>query len=371
DRVLAASLVSRVNVPHFDRSVVDGYAVKLKDVSGATESIPAFLKIMGSVKMGKETHLTLENGQTVYVPTGGMVPKGTEAMVMIEYTEKFSDWELAIYKSAGSQDNMMMTGDDVTCGDVLFEMGHRLRPQDIGAISAIGYTSAIVFKRPRISIISTGDEIIKPGEIPKPGEIVDINTPAIGAMTKRLGAVVDQCIYAKDDPKEIEDAICKGLESSDAVVLSGGSSVGDRDYTLTVLDKLGEVFLHGLSVKPGKPTIMATVNGKAVVGLPGQPASAIMVYLLVMRKLMTIFYKKDLYAHHYLTGKMTENVHAAPGRRTFQTVAVETTNGEVLVKPTFGKSGMITLLSYSDGYIEMTENEEGINAGDSVKVILF
>lgn len=370
-RVLSAPVVSGVNVPHFDRSVVDGYAVKLRDVQGASESIPAFLKLTGAAAMGRETTLSLHTGEAVYVPTGGMVPAGTEAMVMIEYTERFGEDELAVYKGAGSLENMMLTGDDIRAGARVFEAGHTIRPQDVGVLSSVGVVEVPVYTKPRITIISTGDEIIRPGQTPGPGQIVDINTPAIAALSEKLGAEAAGVAYAADDPQAIEDAIARGLEQSDAVVLSGGSSVGERDYTLAVLKKLGEVFLHGLSIKPGKPTIMGRAMGKPVIGLPGQPASAIMVYMVVMKKLMNIFHKTDLYKNQYIVGTLTENVHAAPGRRTFQTVAVETGEDGVRVKPTYGKSGMITLLAYSDGYIEMTENEEGKNPGDSVKVMLF
>ncbi|CAK7079767.1 MAG: Molybdopterin molybdenumtransferase [Eubacterium sp.] len=370
-RVLSAPVVSGVNVPHFDRSVVDGYAVKLRDVQGASESIPAFLKLTGAAAMGRETTLSLHTGEAVYVPTGGMVPAGTEAMVMIEYTERFGEDELAVYKGAGSLENMMLTGDDIRAGARVFEAGHTIRPQDVGVLSSVGVVEVPVYTKPRITIISTGDEIIRPGQTPGPGQIVDINTPAIAALSEKLGAEAAGVAYAADDPQAIEDAIVRGLEQSDAVVLSGGSSVGERDYTLAVLKKLGEVFLHGLSIKPGKPTIMGRAMGKPVIGLPGQPASAIMVYMVVMKKLMNIFHKTDLYKNQYIVGTLTENVHAVPGRRTFQTVAVETGEDGVRVKPTYGKSGMITLLAYSDGYIEMTENEEGKNPGDSVKVMLF
>ena len=370
-RVLSAPVVSGVNVPHFDRSVVDGYAVKLRDVQGASESIPAFLKLTGAAAMGRETTLSLHTGEAVYVPTGGMVPAGTEAMVMIEYTERFGEDELAVYKGAGSLENMMLTGDDIRAGARVFEAGHTIRPQDVGVLSSVGVVEVPVYKKPRITIISTGDEIIRPGQTPGPGQIVDINTPAIAALSEKLGAEAAGVAYAADDPQAIEDAIVRGLEQSDAVVLSGGSSVGERDYTLAVLKRLGEGFLHGLSIKPGKPTIMGRAMGKPVIGLPGQPASAIMVYMVVMKKLMNIFHKTDLYKNQYIVGTLIENVHAAPGRRTFQTVAVETGEDGVRVKPTYGKSGMITLLAYSDGYIEMTENEEGKNPGDSVKVMLF
>ncbi|MBK5243787.1 MAG: molybdopterin molybdotransferase MoeA [Eubacteriaceae bacterium] len=370
-RVLENEMVSTMNVPHFNRSVVDGFAVKLTDVQGASTAIPGFLRIAGEVLMGKETHLVLNQGETIYVPTGGMLPQGTEAMVMIEYCEKLGDQDLAIYKNAGSNENIMLIGDDIKIGDCVFQKGHLLRPQDIGVLSALGYLEVDVFKLPRVTIISTGDEIIRPGEVPKPGEVIDINTPALGAVTQRLGARVVFMGYARDDCDTIQLAVKNAIEKSDMVVLSGGSSMGEKDYTSKVIDNLGEVLIHGLSVKPGKPTILGIVDGKPVVGLPGQPASAIMVYMIILREFMTIFYGQDHFKYQTIQGKLMENIHAAPGRRTFQTVAIKEVNGLIEVRPTYGKSGMITLLSYSDGYIEMTENEEGKNAGDSVQVTLF
>lgn len=371
NRVLREDISSTMNVPHFNRSVVDGYAVKLTDVQGASTAIPGFLRITGEVLMGKETHLVLNQGETIYVPTGGMLPQGTEAMVMIEYCEKLGDKDLAIYKNAGSNENIMLIGDDIKIGECVFQKGHLLRPQDIGVLSALEYLEVDVLKLPRVTIISTGDEIIRPGEVPKPGEVIDINTPALAAVTQRLGAKVVFMGYARDDCDIIQLALKNALEKSDMVVLSGGSSMGEKDYTSKVIDNLGEVLLHGLSVKPGKPTILGMVNGKPVVGLPGQPASAIMVYMIILREFMTIFYGQDQFKYQTIQGILMENIHAAPGRRTFQTIAIKEVNGLIEVRPTFGKSGMITLLSYSDGYIEMTENEEGKNAGDLVQVTLF
>lgn len=371
NRVLGEDISSTMNVPHFNRSVVDGYAVKLTDVQGASTAIPGFLRIAGEVLMGKETHLVLNQGETIYVPTGGMIPVGTEAMVMIEYCEKLGDNDLAIYENAGSNENIMLIGDDIKIGECVFKKGHLMRPQDIGVLSALGYLEVDVFKLPRVTIISTGDEIIRPGEVPKPGEIIDINTPALGAVTQRLGAQVIFMGYARDDCDIIQQSVKEGLKNSDIVILSGGSSMGEKDYTVKVIDNLGEVLLHGLAVKPGKPTILGIVDGKPVVGLPGQPASAIMVYMIILRELMTIFYGQDQFKYQTIQGRLMDNIHAAPGRRTFQTIAIKEVNGSIEVRPTYGKSGMITLLSYSDGYIEITENEEGKNAGDLVQVTLF
>lgn len=370
-RVLAEDIVATMNVPHFDRSVVDGYAVKLTDVQGASAAIPGFLKIKGEVQMGVATCLTLSQGETVYVPTGGMVPGGTEAMIMVEYTEKLSDGDLAVYQNAGPNENMMRIGDDIRDGETAFVRGHFLRPQDIGVLSALGFLQVEVLRQPRLSIISTGDEIIRPGEKPRPGEIIDINTPALAAVARRLGAEVVATSYASDDFAVIQEAVRDALDKGDIVILSGGSSMGEKDYTVKVIDQLGEVLLHGLAVKPGKPTILGKVDGKPVVGLPGQPASAIMVFMIILKELMTLYYGRDFFRYQSVTGRLTQNIHAAPGRRTFQTVSIKENSGTIAVTPTHGKSGMITLLSGSDGYIEITENEEGKNVGDLVEVTLF
>lgn len=370
-RVLSADIVSTMDVPHFDRSVADGYAVKLTDVQGASNAIPGFLRIVGEVQMGKETIESLHQGETFYVPTGGMVPAGTEAMIMIEYTEKLGEKDLAIYTNAGANENMMRIGDDIRNGELVFSRGHLLRPQDIGVLSALGYQHIAVYKRPRLSIISTGDEIIRPGTTPKPGEVIDINTPALAAVAKRLGAEVISTGYARDDREEIRSAVENGIENGDMVILSGGSSMGEKDYTVQVIDGLGQVLLHGLAVKPGKPTILGTVSQKPVIGLPGQPAAAIMVLMIVLQEFMKLYYGQDVFKYQTVQGMLMENVHAAPGRRTFQTVSISKTENGIEVRPSHGKSGMITLLSYSDGYIEITENEEGKNTGDLVEVTLF
>jgi molybdenum cofactor synthesis domain len=370
-RVLSADIVSTMDVPHFDRSVVDGYAVKLTDVQGAGSAIPGFLRIVGEVQMGKETTESLNQGETLYVPTGGMVPAGTEAMIMIEYTEKLGEKDLAIYTNAGANENMMRIGDDIRNGELVFSRGHLLRPQDIGVLSALGYLQVEVYKRPRLSIISTGDEIIRPGETPKPGEVIDINTPALAAVAKRLGADVISTAYARDDQEEIRKAVELGIKNGDMVILSGGSSMGEKDYTVQVIDRLGEVLLHGLAVKPGKPTILGSVLQKPVIGLPGQPAAAIMVLMIVLQEFMKRYYDQDSFNNQTIQGVLMENIHASPGRRTFQTVSIKKVENGIEVRPTHGKSGMITLLSYSDGYIEITENEEGKNAGDQVEVTLF
>ncbi|MDK2962523.1 MAG: molybdopterin molybdotransferase [Eubacteriaceae bacterium] len=371
NRYLAKDLIAGMDVPHFNRSVVDGYAVKLSDVQGASESIPGFLKIIGEVKMGHETRLNLSQGETVYVPTGGMVPDGTEAMIMIEYTEKMGQSDLAVYSSIGLHENMMLIGDDIRKDQIVLKKGHLLRPQDIGALSALGYTEALVYKRPKIGIISTGDEVIRPGQIPKPGQIIDINTPALSALAVSRGFELVNTDYVHDSFEAIKDKITELLADCDLLLLSGGSSMGEKDYTVKVIEELGEVFLHGLAVKPGKPTILGKINEKPVIGLPGQPAAAIMVFTMISDFLQDIFYEKKEEPLKKINGILMENIHAAPGRRTFQTVKIKKNGERLEVWPTYGKSGMITLLSDSQGYLDIDEDTEGLNAGQVVEVNLF
>jgi molybdopterin molybdotransferase len=371
DRILATDVISTMDVPHFNRSVVDGYAVKLTDIQGASASVPGFLKIIGEVEMGAETTLVLRQGETAYVPTGGMVPEGTEAVVMIEYAEKLGERDLAIYQNVGAYENMMRIGDDIAIGETVLSKGHFIRPQDIGVLSALGHLEIEVYKPLEITIISTGDEIIPPGQMPKPGQVIDINTPALKAVARRFGTRIVSSTYARDDFEILKETVEDGLKVSDMVVLSGGSSMGEKDYTAKVIDLIGKVLLHGLSVKPGKPTILGKVDNKPVLGLPGQPAAAIMVFMVLLREFLQLYYQQDYFRVQMVKGVLTENIHAAPGRRSFQTVKIKKNNAAYDVTPTHGKSGMITLLSFSDGYIEITENEEGKNAGDLVEVMLF
>jgi molybdopterin molybdotransferase len=300
-----------------------------------------------------------------------MVPDGTEAMIMIEYTEKMGQSDLAVYSSIGLHENMMLIGDDIRKDQIVLKKGHLLRPQDIGALSALGYTEALVYKRPKIGIISTGDEVIRPGQIPKPGQIIDINTPALSALAVSRGFELVNTDYVHDSFEAIKDKITELLADCDLLLLSGGSSMGEKDYTVKVIEELGEVFLHGLAVKPGKPTILGKINEKPVIGLPGQPAAAIMVFTMISDFLQDIFYEKKEEPLKKINGILMENIHAAPGRRTFQTVKIKKNGERLEVWPTYGKSGMITLLSDSQGYLDIDEDTEGLNAGQVVEVNLF
>ncbi len=369
-RVLGEDIVSAVDVPHFDRSVVDGYAVRVADVQGASETIPAFLRVIGHTEMGCENTASLDEGESMYVPTGGMVPRGTEAVVMIEYTQAISDDEIAVYKNASMYENMLRIGDDIRRGDAVLPRGKTLMAQDIGALTSTGHRQVPVYRRPKFAVISTGDEIIAPQSELIPGRINDINTYTISAQLARFGGDVIIKDVVADDYGRIRDAISDAVVQCDVVFISGGSSVGNKDYTYKILDEMpnADLIVHGLNIKPGKPTIVANVCGKPVIGLPGQPASALIVLRQMLGILHEVYYGWPQ-MQTYVTARLDQNVAGAPGRQTYQVVTLGSdTDGGMTASVLRGKSGMISLLSRADGYIIIEAHQEGKEKGERVRV---
>jgi len=254
DRVVAKDVFSNIDVPHFKRSTVDGYAVNSKDTHGASESLPIFLEIMGESEMGKGINCKVERDGAVYVPTGGMIPEGADSVVMIEYVEKFDDTSIAVYRPSTNKENMVDIGDDIKKGEAVLSKGLKLRSQDIGVLSSIGIEKVTVYKRPKMTIISTGDEIIGPNDELLPGKIRDINTYTLSALSEKLGLEVVGRYVVKDNFDLLKTNLESALDKSDIVILSGGSSVGTKDITTDVINATGEpgVFLHGVAIKPGK-----------------------------------------------------------------------------------------------------------------------
>jgi molybdopterin molybdotransferase len=371
-RVLAEDVVSSENVPGFDRSTVDGYAIAAEDSHGATDSIPAILNIKGEVRMGEDSALTIQSGEAVYVPTGGMLPKGTTGMIMIENTEKMDEQTLLVYKPVSKGENILFEAEDIKEGSTVLTKGTKLNSQTIGALASLGIAKVKVFRKPRVHIISTGDEIIDIDQILEAGKIRDINTYSIAALVESLGGEVSGREIIGDDYERLLDGVSKGLENSDILVLSGGSSVGTRDYSHQVIEALGGkgVLVHGLSIKPGKPTIVGDGKGKLVVGLPGHPVSSIVVFKAIIEPyILALQYRKEIKPQ--VKAEVTHNFPSSPGKETYHMVRLRMEDGRYLATPSFGKSGMITLLSGSHGYIVIREHEEGINKGDLRDVFLI
>lgn len=370
-RVLAEDVHARENVPLFRRSTVDGYAVRASDTGGAGESIPVFLRIAGEVEMGHAPQAEVEPGTCVYVPTGGMIPEGADGVVMVEYCELFSDKEVAVYKSAAAGANIVEAGDDMKEGQKVLEKGTKITPQAIGTLAALGITRVRTYCPFRITIISTGDELVGPQETPKPGQVRDINTYGLYAMAGRMGFEVSECAVLKDDRKLLLKAARSGMEHSDIVAISGGSSQGKKDETNSVIDELSSegAFTQGLALKPGKPTILGydKPTQTLLAGLPGHPAAAMLVFKLVIGWLWrTISGEKEPYPR---TAAISTNLPAAPGKLTCQLVHLAgKEDGSLEAVPIFGRSGLISTLSRADGYILIEENKEGLKKGEQVSV---
>ena len=367
-RVLAEDIISNVDVPEFDRSVVDGYAVLAKDTEGATESIPTFLKVVGESKMGESYDISINSGECVYVPTGGMLPKNANACVMVEYVENITDDKIAVFNSVQEGKNVVKKSDDISKSDVVLRKGKIISPADMGFLSSVAVSKIIVYKKLNITIISTGDELVDNDKDYKLGKIRDVNTNLLIGLSQKYNLNVINNYLLKDDEQLLEDTIIKAMKESDLVVVSGGSSKGKKDASSIVIERLcsSKVLTHGIAIKPGKPTITAYDNNTntIVVGLPGHPVASAILFRFVV---VDIIYKLMNVDINYYTceGNITENIAASPGRMTIQLVNVDK---DYNVKPIYGKSGLIRTLSQADGFIKLDINQEGLNKGDKVNV---
>lgn len=372
-RILAQDLFSAQNIPAFRRSTVDGYAVVSKDTTAAGESIPVFLTVKGRVEMGVAAKFAILSGECAVVPTGGMLPEGADAVVMVEYSEPFGRDGVALYHSAANGENTVQMGEDVREGERLLRRGKRLLPQDIGALAATGITGVTVYARPRLTILSTGDELVLPDQKPLPGQIRDINTYALSALAEKNGFDIVHTAIVPDNEQVLEQALRSALATSDMVAISGGSSQGEKDATRAVLDRVAEpgVFTHGLAVQPGKPTILGydEPSRTLLAGLPGHPVSAMMVFELLFGWLLREM--TGSVPPPAVPARISCNVASSPGKLTCWPVRLEWTDNGYTAAPVFGKSGLITTLTKADGYFIVDRNREGLLVGETVLVHLF
>lgn len=371
-RILGENIYSEENVPQFNRSTMDGYAIKSKESHGASESIPSLFNIIGSVKMGEEAGYIIKAGEAVSVPTGGMIPEGADGVVMVENTEKLDDSTLMVYKAISYGENIILKGDDIKEGELALKKGRKITPEVIGVLAALGISKVKVFKKPKFYIISTGDEIIDLDEELTMGTVRDINSYTLYALINNLGGEVVGKSIIRDDYELLREEVDKAIDFSDIVLISGGSSVGARDYTHKVINSFdgAGVFVHGVAIKPGKPTIIGEGKGKLIFGLPGHPVSSIVVFKTFVEyyiyKKMNI--KKDARKTEAI---INFNFPSSPGRKTYQMVKLKEKDNDVYAEPSFGKSGMISLLSNSDGYIIIEPYEEGIYKGEKREVFFL
>lgn len=370
DRYSAKDIMSSVNIPDFNKSTVDGYAVMASDTGGASESMPVFLDISGEVLMGTEAETEVRENTCVYVPTGGMLPKGADAVVMIEYTEKLDEDTVAVNMAMHPGENIIYIGEDISVDDVMIKRGRKMTAFDIGALSAIGVSQVAVFKKPRVVIISSGDEIRKPEEEIKPGEVRDINSFVVGALVEKYGGQVLHKTIVNDDEGSLYKEVEKWIDRTDIVIVSGGSSAGLKDVTAEVLDSFGEpgIFVHGAAVKPGKPTIMSCARNTALIGLPGHPGSSSIIFTIFGKELFKILLQKQDTMELYVEAELTYSLAGAPGKETYVMGTLEKKDGRYLFNPLMKKSAAISQLSRSEGYVVIKSGTEGIKKGNTVRV---
>lgn len=372
-RILYEDIISKVNVPEFRRSTVDGYAVNCKDVAGASESIPAMLNLKGEVLMGELAGYSIDlPGECVYVPTGGMIPDGADAVVMIEYAEKLDEETILINSTCANGDNVIQIGDDISINEVVIKKGTKLRPYEIGVLSSLGFAEIPVFKKLKVGIISTGDEIVGISETPNLGQVRDINTYLL--YSSILKDEVEPINYGvvKDEYELLKNMVDKALKQCDLVLISGGSSVGIKDQTIKVIGSFeeSEVLVHGIAIKPGKPTIISKVCGKAVFGLPGHPLSCAIIYQIIVKNFINKL-QNNIDKEYPVQCRFPINYHKAKGREEYLPVMLKNVDNEFIAEPIFSKSGLITGFSKAYGYIKIDKNIEGLREGEKVLVYKF
>ncbi len=366
-RVLSEDIVSDEYVPDFDRSTVDGYALRAADTFGCSDAIPAILPLYSQVRMGEGADFELPKGECCYVPTGGAVPRGADGCVMIEYTENYGDGSIGIAKAVAPGQNMIFRGDDVFPGKTVLEKGRVLASQDIGALAAMGRVRVPVVKKLTVGIISTGDELVPPEEKPKPGQMRDVNSAMLSAMLKTFGAECINYGICIDDEKELTETVKKAVRECDAVLISGGSSVGVKDATARIIESMGTLLLHGIAMKPGKPTILGKCGNKPLVGLPGHPVAAYFVTKLFVLPLLARLEGRKM-PQYTVTAYLTESVGANHGRAQVGCVRLTERDGKLFAEPVRSKSGLITTLAGADGYFCIPRDCEGLPEGTAVQV---
>ncbi len=376
-RILSRDLFSPEDLPDFSRSTVDGYAVSASDTFGATEGMPAYVNIRYEIVMGEEPGFELQKGEVAKIPTGGMLPKGADAAVMFEHTQQADAGMIEVLKPVAPGENVIQAGEDVKKGDCVLKKGHKMRPQDIGVLSGLGIKDVWVYEQPKVSIISTGDEIVPPDKPVRPGQVRDINAYNLAGLLLDAGAIpLIQGIFS-DDYEIIRGVVKKSVTDSDVVLISGGSSVGTKDVTARVIDDLGKpgVLFHGVSLKPGKPTIGGIINNIPIFGLPGHPAAVSVCFEIFIRPIVKtlsgVSKERFIIEKRIIKARIARNISSSPGREEHIGVSLEEREGEIWAVPILGKSGLITTLIKADGTAVIPLRKFGVEEGETVEVRLF
>lgn len=369
-RILAEDITAKEYVPDFNRSTVDGFAVRSKDTFGCSDAIPAILPLQATVLMGEDADFTLQEGACAAVPTGGAIPQNADGVVMIEYTEDYGDATVGITKPAVPGMNMIFRGDDVYPGKVILQKGRVLSGADIGALAAIGCVQVQVVKQLIIGVISTGDELVPPDVKPGSGQVRDVNSSMLEAMLTDFGCKVINYGIVHDDERLLSQKTDEAIAHCDVILLSGGSSVGVKDATCRIIESAGRLLFHGIAIKPGKPTILGKTGQKPIVGLPGHPVAAYFITKLFVQPLIGRLTGRDMTAYT-VTAKVTESISANHGRAQYYCCCLFHQDGEVYARPIRGKSGLITTLAGADGYFCIPRDCEGLPQNAEIQVTII
>ena len=374
-RVLAEDIEADLDIPGFSRATMDGYAVQGASTFGASEGNPAFLKVVGSVAMGEQPDVAIGPGEAVRIATGGMLPNGSDAVVMVEHTETIDADTIEAYKSAAPGQHVIARGEDMRAAERVLQRGQPLRPHEIGLLAAAGRSQFDVFQQPRVGILSTGDEVVPVEAVPSPGQIRDVNSAALAAFIRAAGGIPQAYGIVPDDYEALLETCRQALAANDMVLISGGSSVGTRDFTIDVLQALedAEILVHGVSIRPGKPTILARGGGKPVWGLPGHVTSAMVVFAVLVRPLLEHLggLAPRFRRRVHVPARLTRNLPSVQGRVDYVRVRLVPAADGLEADPVLGKSGLIRTMAAADGLLCIDANAEGLDGGAVVPVELF
>jgi molybdopterin molybdotransferase len=378
-RVLVMPVIASTPLPPFARTTVDGYAVRARDTHGASESLPAYLALAGEVSMGSAPDLSLQAAQCALIHTGGMLPDGADAVVMLENTQNARLGEVEILKAVAVGENVIAEGEDVRNGEQVIPAGVALRAAEIGGLMALGITRVRVGRRPYVGILSSGDEVVSPELETKPGQVRDVNAYTLSALVQEAGGIPRRFGIVPDQEDALQSAAGKALAECDLLVITAGSSASTRDLTAQVIGKLGSpgVLVHGVNVRPGKPTILAVCDGKPVIGLPGNPVSALVIASLFVTPVIRALQGEQMpRPRPRVSANLTVNLASQAGREDWIPVRLveqpqQGAERRFLADPVFGKSNLIFTLARADGYVRIEPDATGLSAGDSVEVILY
>jgi len=372
-RVLATAPRSPIDLPTFTRSTMDGYAVRAVDTFGASSSLPAYLTCVGTAIMGAEPTTSVGPAQAMEIYTGAMLPTGADAVVMIERTQQIDGHQIEVLGPVAPGENLVQIGEDVAHDQEILAAGHRVRPQDIGGLLAVGILSVQVAVPPVIGILSGGDELVPPEMTPTSGQIRDINSYTLAALFREHGAEVRLFGIARDVFDDLLTRARSALEQVDMLVMTAGSSVSTRDLTRAVISNLGRpgILQHGLAVKPGKPTVIAVCNNKPVIGLPGNPVSAFLVARQIVIPAIKRALGERLLPKAAVAATLSSNIASATGRDDLIPVRLRQVEQKLIAEPVFGKSNLIYTLVNADGLVHIPLNSNGLYAGSVVQIYLF